>query len=106
MPPAPRRSVYRARITGDEPAFPVELREPRRVERSQGRVGGREQPAVVQPRADVAAAPGREAPVEERSPEGAHLVPQRRFVHGSTFHASTKNVGRPKFPDLSASDTG
>ena len=76
-----------------------------RVEQPQARVGRGDEPAVVQPRADVAGGGVRETAREETLSRAADLLAKARLAHGnaaSRSKALRKKSSEPKFPDFSA----
>ena len=80
-------------------------RQPRRVERAQAGVGGRDQEAAVaQPHADVARAGVHVAALVQRRADAADLVAQAGFVaHAATARRPwLKKSLLPKLPDFSA----
>src|SRR5690242_9214077 len=91
------------RIAGDELASRVELGETRRVETAERDIGRRHQPAILQPRADIAGAAEGEAALEQRHAETADFLAQIGFAQPRHWNALMKKSSRPKFPDLSAS---
>src|SRR4051812_30965073 len=70
---AVEESLFRRRVAADEIAFPVELGDAPRVEPAETTVGGRQEPAVVEAHADIAAAAAGEAAVEDGFPEQNNL---------------------------------
>src|SRR5689334_24432907 len=108
-----QRRFLRRLVAGQEIAAPVELSEARRIDRSQARVRRRQEPAVVEPHADVPAASGGEPALEHRFAKSddrfaqAMLVALRRdFCHANRSHADKKKSGLPKLPDFNASASG
>ena len=101
-----QKALLRRLIAGKELAVPVELGEPRRIEPAEVRPGRRQQPAVVELRADIAGRAVREAAVVDRAPEAARSLPGASIPrHGIIPSAFSKKSGAPKFP-LSARERG
>src|SRR3546814_2196326 len=68
-----------------------------------GAVGGREQPAVFNTHADVAAAAGGQAALMQGGAKPADGLALARFVaHGRKLHALVKKSVLPKLPDFRA----
>ena len=84
----------RGRIAGDQRPVPVELGDPRRVEAAEAGVGRGQQPAVVEPHADVAAAAGGQTAFEDRSAERDDLI-ARRVSAGARNGALTAGSSQP-----------
>src|SRR6185312_6389536 len=81
----------------------VELGEARGVEPAERDIGRRHQPAILQPRADIAGAAESEAALEQRRTEATDLLAQIGFAQSRHVKALVKKSSRPKLPDLSAS---
>src|SRR5262249_39275527 len=90
---------------GEERALGVDARQPRRIERAEGRTGRRHQPAAIrQPHRDVAGRTVSEAAVEQRRADPAALLTKLGFRrHVSLSQAFRKKSRWPKFPDFNAS---
>src|SRR5690606_32477792 len=94
------------RCAGQQLAVPVQLGQLRGIQRAQGAVGGRQQPAVVSAHADVAAASGGQPALMQRGAEAADFLAQPGLAHGSWLQALVKKSVAPKLPDLRASAMG
>ena len=78
---------------------PSELRP---IEKTQARVGRRDQESVVQAHADVARRGMHVTAVEQALADAADFIASFAFRHGSTVNALVKKSCAPKLPDLSA----
>src|SRR5450432_3858858 len=71
-------------IAGEEAAIRVKPRQPRRIERAEGGIGRRHQPAaVIKSDADIARGTRRQATLEQRAAEAADFLTDFGFAHGS-----------------------
>ena len=62
---AMQKGFLRRRVPADQLSLPVQLRQPCRVELSQAGIGRSQKPAIIKPRADVAAAACSESAIEQ-----------------------------------------
>src|SRR3990172_6582 len=101
-----QEQLLRRRLAREVAAVVVKFGDAGRVEPPQAGIGRGQQPAVIQPRTDVARAAGGQTAVEDRLAEDGDVFAQCSFAHGSDSKALRKKSGPPKLPDFKANASG